>query len=219
MAGSKPGGADRRFSLRLDETETSPVSSGARVASELSDETGYARLFQEYGPALVRYLYGLVGEVETARDLAQETFVRGYELWLDPARHNSPGNWRALLYKISTNAALDWLRRQRKIRFSPLADPATAESSQGEVRVEPPDLAATFSDPARQIETRQAVLETLHQLPVEAATCLLLCYDQGFCSREIALITGNSVEATWQRLSRARRLFCSLYQKEQLSDA
>jgi RNA polymerase sigma-70 factor (ECF subfamily) len=174
---------------------------------------GYAMLFERHQAALIRYLYGMVGEVETARDLTQETFVRGYKLWLAEAERGE--GWRPLLYRIATNCALDVLRRRSKIRFSPWAE--TYEEDAG-----PPESAPTATgnfDLSSQLEVRLAVLEALRGLDPEAATCLLLHYDQGFSSAEIAAITGHSVQAIWQRLSRARRLFSSLYQKEQANDA
>jgi RNA polymerase sigma-70 factor, ECF subfamily len=163
----------------------------------------YAQLFERHQGELIRYLYGLVNEAETARDLAQETFVRGYKLWLDdPAREA----WRALLYKIATNAALDLLRRQNRFRFSPFD---TASST------EPAD---ENMNPAPNVEMRLAIAAVLRELDTSAATCLLLYYDQGFGAAEIARITGASEQAIWQRLSRARRAFCKLYQKEVLHD-
>ncbi len=183
------------------------------TGSALEGAVDYALLFERHQSELIRYLYGMVGEVETARDLTQETFARGYKVWLErPERREDGRGWRALLYKIATNCALDLLRRRRKIRFS-----VWDETSQAE-----PDLieaATTGPDFSGQLELRLSVLTALSGLDPEAATCLLLHYDQGFSCAEIATITGQSLPATWQRLSRARRLFSNLYQKEQANDA
>lgn len=164
----------------------------------------------------MRYLYSMVSEIETARDLAQETFVRSYEWWLtkNPAGLDEVA-WRPLLYKIATNCALDWLRRQNKIRFSSWSVAGDDETSYFEK-----DVAVNLSlaDPERATETRLAVQAALSGLDSAAAVCLLLYYDQGFSCAEISSITGDSQAAIWQRLSRARRLFCQLYQKEQAFD-
>jgi RNA polymerase sigma-70 factor (ECF subfamily) len=185
----------------------------------------YAELFAQYQQPLIRYLYGMVKELETARDLAQETFVRGYEMWLQaPQRHS----WRPLLYKIATNCALDWLRRHSRIRFSSWDENEDTNNNadvawQRCETVTQALVASQLDDESgrldNQVAVRLAVIETLRQMAPEAATCLLLYYDQGFSSLEIANIMGSSLDATWQRLNRARRLFCNLYRKEQVTDA
>lgn len=157
----------------------------------------------------------MVGEAETARDLAQETFVRGYKLWLEEAAREG---WRPLLYKIATNCALDWLRRQRKIRFTSWERENSFDREE-EKNTPVYEPVAPQADPAARLEIRLAVITALQKLDANAATCLVLYYDQGFSCSEIARITGASEQAIWQRLSRARRLFCELYRKESTSDA
>jgi RNA polymerase sigma-70 factor (ECF subfamily) len=179
------------------------------------DLVDFAALFEQHQLELLRTLYGMVGEIETARDLAQETFARGYRWWLERTENDSAEvEWRPLLFKIATNCALDWLRRQNKFYFSPLPD-------SGEVSLYSqanPAASSQWDDPAEQTEVRLAVLATLRGLDSASAICLLLYYDQGFSCPEIATITGENLPAIWQRLSRARRLFCNLYQKEQAFD-
>lgn len=169
----------------------------------------YGQLFERYQVELLRYIYGLVNDSETARDLTQETFVRGYKLWLDEAGREG---WRPLLYKIATNCALDWLRRHHKIRFMPWETPDDTQNDLAD------ELAATGADPATGLVIRLAIEAALKGLDLNAATCLLLYYDQGFSCAEIARITGATEPAIWQRLSRARRNFCNLYRKELASD-
>lgn len=178
--------------------------------------TDYANLFERYQTELIRYLYSLVGEVETARDLTQETFLRGYPLWLEKPERTG---WRPLLYKIATNCGLDLLRRRNKIRFVSWPDQAEDRFDRAEMSAAEQEAAASLPDLTGQFELRLAIIEALRGLDPEAATCLLLHYDQGFSCAEIAAMTDSSLQAIWQRLSRARRLFCSLYQKEQASDA
>ncbi len=197
------------------------LETGAKILAKSSEPeialaagvSDYAQLFEQHQGALIRYLYGMVNDPETACDLAQEAFGRGYRLWLEnPAREG----WRPLLYKIATNCAIDLLRRNKKIKFSPLPEYYDEEQSgnvalYGHSSLQQPD-------PTTNLNVRMAVQETLRQLDPAAATCLLLHYDHGFSCDEIAAITGSSVAAIWQRLSRARRQFCSLYRKEQGDD-
>lgn len=175
-----------------------------------TDLAGYAALFQQYQQPLIRYLYGLVAERETAYDLAQETLARGYELWLE---NSDRAGWKPLLYKVATNCALDWLRHRNLFRFDSLEESSSVENSR------PSGFSSNTDAPDSQLLTRLALLEALRGLSSGAATCLLLYYDQGFSCAEIASITDSTTEAIWQRLSRARKAFCRLYEKEQSNDA
>lgn len=182
----------------------------------LDEAQAYNLIVERHQAELIRYLYLLLKDSEAALDVAQETFMRGYKLWLElPDR----SGWRPLLYKIATNHALNVLRQHRRVAFARKkevgrqAGPAWGLEPDSES--EHSEMAALSADPARQVEVRLAVQSTLRGLSPEAATCLLLHYDQGFSCAEIAGINGASVEAIWQRLSRARRQFCELYRKEQ----
>jgi RNA polymerase sigma-70 factor (ECF subfamily) len=184
------------------------------ASREPPEFTEYTQLFERYQSELIRYLYGLVGEAETARDLTQETFLRGYNLWLEDSARVG---WRPLLYKIATNCALDLLRRHSKIRFTSIT---AASNTEADFTENSYSQVEDFSLPdlATQLELRMSIIKTLRRLDLEAATCLLLHYDQGFSCIEIAAMTDTNPTAIWQRLSRARRLFCELYRKEQASD-
>lgn len=197
-------------------TSENPVQTENRLAGE--NNRDYTRLVEQYQSGLLRYLYLLLKEVEAARDAAQETFMRGYRLWLEQPERDG---WRPLLYKIATNHALNLLKRQNQLHFSYLTENEKEweASDTYESRDSMAEIPARFADPSQQLETRLAIMEALQQMPPEAAACLLLHYDQGLSCAEIATIYGLSREAAWQRLSRARRQFCSLYRKEQSIEA
>jgi RNA polymerase sigma-70 factor, ECF subfamily len=193
--------------LIIKNSKNQPTEQNLVQSDRVND---YAELFEKYQAELLRYLFSLLNEVETTRDIVQETFVKGYEVWLTKPAEVS--NWRPLLYKIATNLTLDWFRRSNKIYFSSWDKPETESGLAESDKALPRTL---ISDPARNTEVRLQVLTALRGLSSSAATCLLLHYDQGFSCAEIAQITGSSVEATWQRLSRARKAFCALYQNEE----
>jgi len=69
------------------------------------DTAAFTTLVARYQQRIGGYLYRLVGDWETAKDLTQETFMRAHRAWL---------------FRIATNLARDHLRRRRRIRWLPL---------------------------------------------------------------------------------------------------
>src|ERR1700728_1336274 len=76
------------------------VHSGAEHAAEVS------RLFREHNRALILFLSARLKDVQSAREVAQEAYVKVLQL-------QSPGSvkfLRAYLFKVAGNLAIDWLR-------------------------------------------------------------------------------------------------------------
>lgn len=76
-----------------------------------------AALFAEHHPSLFRYLARMTGDPELAADAAQEAFVKLLE------RPPAPGETRAWLFRVGTNAAREAARtrgrRQRLLEARP----------------------------------------------------------------------------------------------------
>lgn len=148
----------------------SPVSS---PASDL-----VRRAVPEFESMLTGYLYNLTGDLEMARDVVQDTFIKLYAQ--DPARLDGPG-LKAWLFTVCRNRALDLLRRRRRlvsIEDAPvdhLADPAPLPDSRA----------------ADQDETA-LVLQTFRRLPPNQAEVLRLKFQNDLSYQEIAEVTGLS---------------------------
>ena len=67
-------------------------------------------LFRDLYPRLVAVGVGMLGDVELARDLAQETMARGHRNWTAVAAADSPEAW---LRRVMVNLVIDQLRRRR----------------------------------------------------------------------------------------------------------
>ncbi len=154
------------------------------------DTLDWRSLYERYASEIARYLLKVTGEIEVARDLVQETFVRGIEREGQLRERSLVRSW---LYRIATNLAMSHLRRRRfreRLGFAPTegADHAllTAEADQ--------------------------VRRSLRAIPPAHATCLIL-RERGFSRREIAAICGVSEEAVKSRLSRGESNFVAAYRR------
>ena len=74
-------------------------------------------LFDRYGEMVHRHLVRLVRDSAAAQDLVQEVFLR---VWTRAEQWNGRGAFKAWLYRIATNLALNHLRSIRRRREQPL---------------------------------------------------------------------------------------------------
>ena len=157
------------------------------------DPEGFAEIVRQFQTAIVRYLYRLTGDEELARDLAQDTFVQAYE---SLARMRPDLSFKAWLYRIATNNALQHHRRKALVSFIAL--------DEGQRR-------NTGGDIADKVTERAAVHEALLKVPQKLRVCMVLHIIDGFKHREIAEMLGISEDAVRMRVARGSEEFRKLY--------
>lgn len=91
------------------------------MAMEQDAASGVAieQLYGEYHGPILRHLERMVRDRETAEDLCHEAFIKALRHWDDLDNAAGARGW---LYRIATNTAYDYLRRQRRIAMTPLDD-------------------------------------------------------------------------------------------------
>ena len=75
------------------------------------DDNGMVELIRDYKDGLMLYLNGMVGNIHVAEELMEETFVR---LAVRRPHFRGRSSFKAWLYAIGRNLALDLLRRRRR---------------------------------------------------------------------------------------------------------
>jgi RNA polymerase sigma-70 factor (ECF subfamily) len=176
-----------------------------------ADESTFSALFERHRRALQAHCYRMVGSLEDAEDLVQETFARA---WRARKRFRREGRWsfRAWLYRIATNACLDHLAR-RAPRLLP-TDVAPAADPEADIPPVASDMAWLDPYPDRLVDPHEAAVarETLEiafvaaiqHLPPRQRAALILRDAAGFSARESAKLLGTSVPAVNSALQRAR---------------
>ena len=99
------------------ETEGQPAADQSTTSSERAAEI--ARLFREHNRALVLFLASRLKDIQAAREVAQEAYVRVLQL-------ENPGAvsfLRSYLFKVAGNLAVDRIRQQQsRARLDQAAD-------------------------------------------------------------------------------------------------
>src|SRR6476659_5593929 len=83
------------------------------------DDTAFNRVIQAYRKRILGTIARLIGRPEDVEDVGQEVFVRLYYS-LDQLR--TPEVFEPWLYRLTVNAAYDYLRRQRRRNESRMSD-------------------------------------------------------------------------------------------------
>src|SRR5918997_6619761 len=79
------------------------------TAPELTDESSFSALVERHRRELQVHCYRMLGSLEEAEDLTQETFLRA---WRRRETYAGRASLRAWLYRIATNACLDALEKR-----------------------------------------------------------------------------------------------------------
>lgn len=150
-----------------------PTDNHERAGSWI-DET-----VREHQAPLVRYATRLVGgDVERARDIVQDTFLRLVEQ--PPERVN--GHVVEWLYTVCRNRTRDILRKEGRVR----------RFGEGEIET----VRAVDLRPGRELEVeerRATMLDLIETLPANQQEVIRLKFQNGFSYKEISRITALSV--------------------------
>jgi len=159
--------------------------------------------FEELAAAHRRELhlhcYRIVGSVQDAEDLVQETLLAAWRGLDDFEERSSMRTW---LYRIATNRCLNALRDRG--RRPAVAGPPPPEPTR---RIEPVWL-EPYPDPEARYEAREAIglayITALQRLPPRQRAVLVLRDVLGFRGAEVADMLGLSEAAVASALHRAR---------------
>lgn len=138
------------------------------------------RAVRDYESMLIGYAANLTSDLETARDVVQDTLIKLHAQ--DPARLDGPG-LKAWLFTVCRNSALDILRRGR--RMVSMEESATAMQNI-------PDPAALPDAQAADSDETVLVLQSLRRLAPNQAEVLRLKFQNDLSYQEIAEVTGLS---------------------------
>lgn len=126
---------------------------------------------------LTRYAHQITGDLDVARDIVQETFLR---LWQAP-RESVDDHLAQWLFKVCRNRALDVHRKESRMQTVPQHD---------NTQVAP---GATPPEAMERRESLHQVHQAMEALPDNQREVLRLKFQSGMSYKQISEVTGLSV--------------------------
>ena len=168
-----------------------------RVAA--GEVEAFAPLVAGHEQRLLRLCERLLGDIEEARDAAQEVFLKAFR---KAGSYRPRGQVYTWLYRIAVNHCLNLLRRRRVVRFIRLGEGAEDEEAPP---LEPADRRA---GPEAELAARRrwrAARRAIERLPPGQRAVLVLVRFEELSYREAAAVLGITEGAVESRLVRAMR--------------
>ncbi len=167
------------------------------------DGGAFEALARDLELPLFRHVLRVVGSTAEAEDVVQEALLSA---WRSLASFEG-GSFRAWVFRIATNRAIDLIRARRRRGELPLEPADDERDPPGGSRVDWAEPVAPGGDLAAiagRAEALAIVEEALGTIAPEQRAALLLRDVEGFSYEEIALITAVEVGTVKSRIHRAR---------------
>ena len=164
-------------------------------AAQRGREDAFEELVRLYEKRVYHLALRMCGNAEDAYEIAQEAFL---SVWKGLRFFRGESSFSTWLYRLTSNAAIDFLRRQRRQG----ADGPSLDDE--DTFVEVADPSPSPHQQAETLELRQALVQGLNTLSPEHRQVLLLRELQGLSYEEIAACLELDLGTVKSRIARAR---------------
>ncbi|MBQ7061646.1 MAG: RNA polymerase sigma factor [Clostridia bacterium] len=172
-------------------SSTGPIENGEAAFRRYleGDESAFKEVLEAYFPSLTLFVCGIVHDYHSAEDIAIDTMT---ELVARPERFGFRSSLKTWLFAVARHKALNRLRRQRRIAFTPLDENAADERS--------------LEDEVIRTDEGKRLHAAISGLPPEMRTAVHLVYIEGMSYAEAAGVMKKNRKQVDNLLSRAKTL-------------
>ena len=165
-------------------------------AAQRGDDSAFEELVRTYEKRVYHLALRMCGNVDDAYEVAQEAFLSA---WKGMRFFRGDSSFSTWLYRLTSNAAIDFLRRQRRQGGS---DGVSLDDENTFLEVADP--APSPHQQAERLELRDALARGLCALSPEHRQVLLLRVLHGLTYEEIAAALELDLGTVKSRIARAR---------------
>ena len=155
------------------------------------DDGGIVEIIKDYKDGLMFYINGIVGDLHTAEELTEDTFVK---IVTKKPRFSGKSSFKTWLYAIGRNVTLDYLRKYSKIK-------GFSEDEKTHLSADEENFEKTFLKEERKIILHRA----MSRLKPEYKQVIWLVYFEDFSNKEVAKVMDKKVHNIEMLVSRARK--------------
>lgn len=174
------------------------------------NKSAISTLIEKYNRRVRDYIRMMVGDVDVAADIAQETFIKAVSV-IDEGRYTDSGKFQSWILRIAHNKALDYFRAQKN-------NNSVSESSAGY------NVLGTMKYADRSVEDSMIseqisadVRALVELLPDEQREVVKLRYYSDLSFKEIAEQTGVSINTALGRMRYALINLRRMIQEKKIS--
>jgi len=164
----------------------------------------FEEIYQENARRVLNLCFRMIGDEQTARDLAQDVWVKALRNLSEFKGKSSVSTW---LYRITINHIFNYYKQQKRRRWREILNLDLREGLHEEALL-PGDFVGNRDpnplDILQQKERDRIVWKMIQRLPAPQRVPLILFRYEGLSYQEISEVMGISVNAVESRLHRAK---------------
>jgi len=153
--------------------------------AKMGDSRAFGKLVKLYQNKVLYLAYDLVGNYYDAQDVAQNAFYKAFKNLSFFKAQSSFSTW---LYRITTNAAIDFQRSKKRRQAASLNQPISDKKDDRELIDTIKDSNKSFEKKTEDLDMKDLIEKTTESLPPQQRAAFVLKYFHDTSTEEIAEI-------------------------------
>lgn len=173
------------------------------------DQDAFAELVRLYQRPIYNLAFRMTGNPEDAEELTQNAFLNA---WRGLERFQEEASFFTWLYRLATNACIDFLRHEKR-RYAVLQT-VSLDDEERQVAALLPDYRNAPEERALQRDLQETLTRAMHSLSHEHREILMQREIDGLSYQEIAELLNLELGTVKSRIARARLALRRILEEE-----